>query len=230
MTRPQFPAIGSNARTDDEAMIAGRFRSRQLPLLSNRCRSYEICSPCPPHRHRTLSDVPGHPIGGAVGRSESTLAFSIGLLRIIGNLSDVRQRLTPVSFAGGTSGIARFHHLLPVRTLGAFVPTKSPFFRTVTGYTLSVLHIHIHRHGPLSNVPGHPIGGAVGRSESTLAFSIGLLRIIGNLSDVGQRLTPVSFVDGTSGIRPVLLDLTDTKAGSFRSDQQPLLSYACRIY
>jgi hypothetical protein len=49
-----------------------------------------------------------------------------------------------------TSGLYQFSHHSPSRTLGAFVPTDSPFFRTVRE---------------------HPIAGAFGRCESTLAFT-----------------------------------------------------------
>jgi hypothetical protein len=72
-----------------------------------------------PHIDITLLSInPGHVIARAVGRSESTLAFTIGLLRRIGNFPNVGHRLTADSFAGRTSGIARFYQILSSRTLG----------------------------------------------------------------------------------------------------------------
>ena len=98
---------GQSTVTDTNA---GSVRSDQLPLLS---------------------DVPGHPTAGAFGRSESTPAFTTCGIRLIGNLWDDSQHPTPLSVAGGTSRIVTFDQRFSTRTLGAFVPSNSPFIQTV---------------------------------------------------------------------------------------------------
>jgi hypothetical protein len=85
----------------------------------------------------TLSDIAclrivrAHSIAGAVGRSESALAFTTSTIRLNLDLWDDGYRTTPPSAGGGTSGITNFDQRSPIQTLGAFVPTNSPFFRTV---------------------------------------------------------------------------------------------------
>jgi hypothetical protein len=66
------------------------------------------------------------------------------------------------------SGLYQFSHHSPTRTLGAFVPTDSPYPRTVRE---------------------HPIAGAFGRSESTLAFTRCCCRIYGEKTTAGDRCT-----------------------------------------
>ena len=100
-----------------------------------------------------LPDGPGRLVEGAVGRSESALAFSIGLLRMIGKLPDVGYRLTTGSCGGGTSGIARFCQILPTRKLGSFRSQQLPLLSTVSGYTESVPHVHLHQDHLLSDDP-----------------------------------------------------------------------------
>jgi hypothetical protein len=76
-------------------------------------------------RFRTVGE---HQMEGAVGRSESALAFTTCSLRLIGDLWDDGHRPISLSAAGGTSGIAVLDQRSPTRTLGAFVPSNSPFF------------------------------------------------------------------------------------------------------
>jgi hypothetical protein len=82
---------------------------------------------------------------------------------MIGHIPDVGHGLTAGSFAGGTSGLARFYHIFPSRTLGAFVPTNSPCFRTVCE---------------------HPIAGAFGQSEITPDFTHCSIRQKGSIRPV----------------------------------------------
>ena len=105
---------------------AGSVRSDQLPLLS---------------------DVPGHPMAGAVGRSESTLAFTTGRLRMNGCIPEIGRRQTPGSFRGGMSGIAALYHISPIRKLGSFRSDQRPLHsnRSRTYYVRSLYLPHRHQ-------------------------------------------------------------------------------------
>ena len=144
-------------------------RDRRLPSTVTDTNAGSVRSDQPP----LLSDVPGHPTAGAVGRSESTLAFTTCTIRRIGNLWDDSQQPTPLSAAGGTSGIVPFDQRFPIRTLGAFVPSNSPFFQIVPGHeNLLFTSTHTDISGPRT-VRAHPSAGAFCRSESALAFTTG---------------------------------------------------------
>ena len=147
-----------------------------------------------------LSDVPGHPTAGAVGRSESTLAFTTWGIRLMEDLWDDGHRTTPLSDGGGTSGVVSFNQRSPIRTLGAFVPSDSPFFQTIPGYTSLLLTSTHTTISCLRTVLAHSIAWAVCRSESALAFTTGYARQISDLSNDGPRTTPFSIARGTSGI------------------------------
>jgi hypothetical protein len=99
----------------------------------------------------------------------SAFAFTTCEIRPVGTLWEAGPHPSPLSAGGGTSRIVSFDQRSPTRTLGAFVPSNSPFFQTVPGHTNLLLMFTHTNISDLRTVLAPSIAGAVGRSESTLA-------------------------------------------------------------